>query len=85
MTRSSKKDKLWKIWSDGLHNLGEGSIDHERASRLIPISFTLKGKEECAMIFPDLGEVSLTIAEVSKYGVIKDDKDSLYKYAIYKL
>ena len=83
MTGLSKKDKLWEIWSDGFYNL-KGIINSERGLSLIPMSLTTRGQDECIMS-SDLGKVPLTIAEVSKYGIIKDDQDSLYKYAIYKL
>lgn len=82
MINLSKKDKLWEIWNNGL-SLENGITDPNRAISLIPISFIPNGRDECIM-HSELGEVPLTIEEVSRYGIIKDT-NALYKFAIYKL
>lgn len=76
---SQKKEFLWKMWSDGIA-YDKTIINFERARSLVPISFTLH--ENGYTMISDIGKVSLSIAEISKYGVVKD---ALYSYSIRQL
>ncbi len=76
---SQKKDFLWKMWNDGIA-YDNTIIDFERAKSLIPISFT--PHEKGYTMISNIGNVLLSIAEISRYGVVED---ALYSYSIRQL
>lgn len=79
MSRTNKRNILWKIWNEGLTTASDITEDN-RSRSLIPINFMCFEKEY--IMRSDLGEVILSAAEISEYGVIKND---LYRYFISKL
>lgn len=79
LSKTQKKDCLWNLWCNGpIHD--NRIINSERVNSLIPIKFVING--DGYTIISDIGESSLSIEEISKYGIIET---TLYRYSIRKL